>query len=143
MDASGHPLLTLRRKRLSLGEQWQAFEGELASAAGCSTRLPKFTVKKQGALRGSRVIAHVFSRSSKFPLYQIQGSYSKRCCAVYDGERRKMAEIKRKEASAGGVAFGSDVFRLTVLPEMDTVDAMALVLLLDQMFSSRWSSSSA
>ncbi|KAF3792900.1 LURP-one-related 8 protein [Nymphaea thermarum] len=143
MDASGHPLLTLRRKRLSLGEQWQVFEGELASAGGSPTRLPKFTVRKQGGLLGSRVIAHVFSRASKSALYEIQGSYSKRCCAVYDDKRRKMAEIKRKEAAAGGVAFGSDVFRLIVLPEMDMADAMALVLLLDQMFSSRWSSYNA
>ena len=44
-----------------------------------------------------------------------------------------MAEIKRKEA-VGGVAFGGDVFRLLVHPEIHSTIAMALVVLLDQMF---------
>ena len=66
-------------------------------------------------------------------MYEIEGSYSQRCCAVYDERRRCVAEIKRKEAVAG-VALGVDVFRLIVQPEMDTPVAMALVILLDQMF---------
>jgi hypothetical protein len=46
-----------------------------------------------------------------------------------------VAEIKQKE-SVGGVAFGVDVFRLIVGPEMGTSMAMAMVILLDQMFGS-------
>lgn len=55
---------------------------------------------------------------------------------MYDGDRRQVAEIKRKEPGVGGVAFGVDVFRLVVQPEMDAAVAMALVILLDQMFGS-------
>lgn len=68
-------------------------------------------------------------------MYEIQGSYAQRSCAVHDGKRRIVAEIKKKEA-VGGVAFGVDVFRLIVYPEIDTAVAMALVILLDQMFGS-------
>lgn len=58
---------------------------------------------------------------------------------MYDDKRRRVAEIKRKEAVAG-VAFGGDVFRLVVQPEIDSSVAMALVVLLDQMFGGSSSS---
>lgn len=67
--------------------------------------------------------------------YEIEGCYGKRCCAVYDEKRRIVAEIKRKEAT-GGMSFGMDVFRLVVQPQIDTTVAMALLVLLDQMFGS-------
>ncbi|XP_057971153.1 protein LURP-one-related 8 [Malania oleifera] len=136
MDAAGKPLLTIRRKRLSLGDSWLVFEGETAVN-------PRFLVRKHVNLWNSRTLAHVSSGNggawstspSKNALYEIEGSYSQRCCAVYDGKRRRVAEIKQKEA-VGGVGFGVDVFRLIVQPEMDTALAMALVILLDQMFGS-------
>ena len=67
--------------------------------------------------------------------YEIEGSYTQRCCSVYDNKRRRVAEIKRKE-SVGGVSFGMDVFRLIVHSEIESAVAMALVIVLDQMFGS-------
>ncbi|KAL6312682.1 hypothetical protein AAG906_039753 [Vitis piasezkii] len=139
MDASGKPLLTIRRKRLSLGDNWMVYDGETAEN-------PRFQVRKHANLLNSKSLARVSggggaggsSSSSSSPrnaMYEIEGSYSQRCCAVYDETRRCVAEIKRKEAVAG-VALGVDVFRLVVQPEMDTPVAMALVILLDQMFGS-------
>ena len=66
-------------------------------------------------------------------MYDIEGSYSQRCCAVYDESRRIQAEIRRKE-DVKGVAFGGDVFRLVVQPGFDVAVAMAIVILLEQMF---------
>lgn len=137
MDASGKPLLTIRRKRLSLGDNWLVFPGETAVN-------PLFSVKKHVSLLNTRCLAHVSSgsgggspRSGKNSsiLYEIEGSYSQRSCAVYDQKRRRVAEIRRKEAPAGGV-LGGDVFRLLVEPQFDTAVAMALVIVLDQMFGS-------
>ncbi|XP_058210838.1 protein LURP-one-related 8-like [Rhododendron vialii] len=142
MDASGKSLLTIRRKRLSLSDNWLIYNGE-------TTVNPILSVRKQVNRLSSKSLAHVTSgcasssgngsspvSSPKSPLYDIQGSYPQRCCAVYDGDRRRVAEIKRKEPGVGGVAFGVDVFRLVVQPEMDAAVAMALVILLDQMFGS-------
>ncbi|KAJ9693533.1 hypothetical protein PVL29_009469 [Vitis rotundifolia] len=135
MDASGKPLLTIRRKRLSLGENWLVYDGETAEN-------PRFQARKHANLLNSKSLARVSggggggaSSSTRNAMYEIEGSYSQRCCAVYDETRRCVAEIKRKEAVAG-VALGVDVFRLVVQPEMDTPVAMALVILLDQMFGS-------
>ncbi|XP_077217410.1 protein LURP-one-related 8-like [Tasmannia lanceolata] len=135
MDAVGKPLLTIRKKKLSLGEQWLVFEGETAVN-------PLFSVKKHVNFLNSKSLAHVIpcnsgagANSNKQAMYNIEGSYSQRCCVIYDQKWRQVAEIKRKEA-VGGARFGSDIFRLVVQPEFDTPVAMSLVILLDQMFSS-------
>lgn len=132
MDACGTCLLTIRRKRLSLADRWTVFDGEAASN-------PRFSVRKNVNLLNTKCAAHVSSgggRSKSELLYEIQGSYSQRCCAVYDGKRRPVAEIKRKEASVKGVEFGNDVFRLVVKPGISAAAAMAIVIILDQMYGS-------
>uniref|UniRef100_A0A5B7AW73 Protein LURP-one-related 8 n=1 Tax=Davidia involucrata TaxID=16924 RepID=A0A5B7AW73_DAVIN len=145
MDASGKSLLTIRRKRLSLADNWLVFDGETAVN-------PLFSVRKHVNLLNTKSLAHVSSAGcsgngsgSSWPrnknninailMYEIEGSYTQRCCAVYDDKRRRVAEIKPKEA-VRGVAFGMDVFRLIIQPEIDSAVAMALVILLDQMFGS-------
>ena len=131
MDATGKPLFTFRRKRLSIGDNWLVYDGE-------TTVNPRFTAKKQVNLLNSKCLAQVISTSPTNKnklMYEIEGSYAQRSCAVYDDRRRLVAEIKRKDA-VGGASFGNDVFRLVVHPEIDTSVAMALVILLDQMFAS-------
>ncbi|KAG6487439.1 protein LURP-one-related 8-like [Zingiber officinale] len=135
MDADGKPLLTIRRKKLSLGDHWLIYDGEAATN-------PQFAVKKHVNLIGSRSLVHVTAccpGAAKSCLsYEVEGSYSRRCCTVYDHRRRQLAQIMRKEASPG-VALGADVFRLIVEPGLDAAFAMAVVILLDQMFESRGS----
>ncbi|KAF5207651.1 Lurp-one-related [Thalictrum thalictroides] len=135
MDATGKPLLTIRRKKLTLADNWVVYNGE-------TDVNPLYTVKKHVNLLNSRWLAYVQTGcnngSNKNVVYQIDGSYAQRCCTVYDEKKRVVAEIKRKE-SVAGVSFGGDVFRLVVQPDMDPAVAMALVILLEQMFGSRWS----
>ncbi|CAN6724385.1 unnamed protein product [Malus baccata var. baccata] len=139
MDASGKPLLTIRRKRLSLVDNWVVYDGETEVN-------PRFCATKHVNILKNKCLAHMTSANSckgsgssknydnkKAVFYQMEGSYATRCCAVYDSKRRRLAEIKMKEA-VGGVALGVDVFRLIVQPDMDTAVAMSLVILLDQMY---------
>ncbi|KAJ6798802.1 protein LURP-one-related 8-like [Iris pallida] len=170
MDAAGKPLLTIRRKKLSLGEHWLIYEGE-------ETSNPLFSAKKHINLLQPKSLAHVapctgggsacaspssspvatpFSPSSssggsprgggtasspKAPstAYEVEGSYSQRCCVLYDGQRQRLAEIRRKEPPKGGIAFGLDVFQLVVQPGFDRATAMAVVILLEQMCGSKGS----
>lgn len=133
MDGAGRPLLTIRHKRLSFGENWLVYEGEASGK-------PLFTAKKHVNILNKRCLTQLLrcedGHKKKEVAYEVEGSYSQRCCAVFDNKRRKVAEIKKKEAVAGGVAFGADIFRLIVRPDMDTTLAMAFVILLDQMFGS-------
>ncbi|KAM6556121.1 hypothetical protein CsatB_003140 [Cannabis sativa] len=140
MDAAGKSILTIRRKRLSLGDNWMVYDGD--------TKVnPRFSVKKHVKILNTRCLARVMSSgrggsespspkssSPSSTLYEIDGSYAQRCCVVYDHKRQRVAEIRRKEAGIGGVSLGGDVFRLVVEPHFDTSVAMALVILLDQMF---------
>ncbi|CAI9768445.1 unnamed protein product [Fraxinus pennsylvanica] len=126
MDASGNSLLTIRRKKLS----WLVFDGETATN-------PRFSVKKNINLLNTKCLVHVSSPAGKpEAVHVIEGSYVQRCCAMYDKNRRQVAEIKPKEAAVKGVAFGTDVFRLIVEPEFDMAISMAIVIILDQMFGS-------
>ncbi|CAH2074693.1 unnamed protein product [Thlaspi arvense] len=121
MDASGKPLLTIRRKMLSLGDCWVVCEGETALK-------PQLTVRKRLNRLKSKTLAYATSTCSKKKTYHIQGSYSQRCCVVYDANQRKVCELIRKEG------VGDDVFRLVVHSSFQSPIAMALVILLDQMF---------
>ncbi|KAF7806407.1 protein LURP-one-related 5-like [Senna tora] len=71
--------------------------------------------------------------------YQIEGSYSQRCCKIYNSPsdhsaRQCVAEIKRKVDPATNVMLGKDVFWLSLQPGFDGAFAMGLILILDQMF---------
>ncbi|XP_071690850.1 protein LURP-one-related 8-like [Rutidosis leptorrhynchoides] len=138
MSSSGRPLFTIRRKMLSLSESWMVYDGE-------TTINPRFSVKKHHKLHHTKSVAYVnsinslkynTSRNKKDAIiYEIGGSYAQRCCVVYDDMHRCVADIRRKEAKKG-VALGDDVFQLVVQPLEDPSVAMALVIVLDQMFGS-------
>lgn len=131
-----------------LDSTWYVYEGEVGNQ---STRnnlskpsegtTPICCVRKHvNILHGNTNIqAYVYrgvSHSNKRCVaFTIEGSYAQRTCKVLDECRRVVAEIKRKEANAKNVTFGIEIFQLIVQPGFDPAFAMALVLLLDQMFS--------
>ena len=132
MDAAGRAVLTVRRRKvIGLGaDQWLVYPGE-------EMRLPPLYAVKRAAqyMRGGgKSMAHVAPCSGAAGGkqagggYEVEGSYLRRCCTVYDERRREVAEVRPKEA------VGSDVFRLVVQPGTEVSLAMAVVLALDQMF---------
>ncbi|KAJ0262297.1 Protein LURP-one-related 8 [Hirschfeldia incana] len=130
MDASGLPLLSIRRKKLSLGDCWAVYDGE-------TQRDPIFTAKKNvSILTNKRNLAWVCAK--KTVLYEVEGSYGQKSCKIVDVRRnnKKTAEIKKKDAMVGGGSFGKDVFKLIVESDMEPRVAMALTIILDQMFRS-------
>lgn len=141
MDGSGNPVFTIcRRKKLRLiDDKWLVYNGEVGKYGDTSSRKPIFCVKKNvNILKTKRsAIAYVYkdgnSCAKRFG-YMIEGSYKHRSCKILDETRQVLAEIKRKQASTGGVSFGLEVFVLVVHAAFDPGFAMAIVLLLDQMF---------
>ncbi|TKY69027.1 LURP-one-related 8 [Spatholobus suberectus] len=99
-----------------------------------------FTVRKHVNKCLAQLLSSSIGSGKKEVAYEMEGSYAQRCYTFYNNNRIKVAEIKMKEAVAGGVAFGADIFRLIVQPHMDTALAMACVILLDHMFGSASSS---
>ncbi|KAK6935449.1 LURP-one-related [Dillenia turbinata] len=137
MNASGKPILTMirRRKKLRLLDDWLVYEGEVTASS--SSKEAIFCVRKHISISNSNVIAQVFETQSdkKNAAYVIEGSFLHRSCQMLDKSRRVVAKIKRKEPTNCGISFGFDVFVLVVKPGFDPGFAMAMVLLLDQMFS--------
>lgn len=114
-----------------MGDTWLVFEGEDSGKARVL-----FTARKHVNMLNTKCLAQLL-RKNKEIAYEIEGSYAQRCCTFYDKNRRKVAEIKKKEAVPGtGVAFGADIFRLIVQPDMDPTLAMSFLILLDHMFRS-------
>ena len=101
------------------------------------SKSPIYCVKKHVNVlqSSSNVQAYVYrTASDKRHVFSIEGSYAHRMCKVLDESKRVLAEIKRKESNCKNVSFGMEIFQLIVRPGFDQSLAMALVLLLDQMF---------
>ncbi|GMH09364.1 hypothetical protein Nepgr_011205 [Nepenthes gracilis] len=148
MDAHGKPVLSIRHhKKLNLLGDWLVYEGEdhvddnekrSSSSTKKKQQQPICCVKKHVNILHAvpSVLADVFlGREDKRPAYVIEGSYLKRSCKVIDKWRNIAAEIRQKETTNGSASFGSEVFQLIVRPGFDAALSMAMVLLLDQMFS--------
>ncbi|CAA7398277.1 unnamed protein product [Spirodela intermedia] len=125
MNGAGKALLTARRKKLCWRETWLVYEGEGAKQ--------ELSVRKRVHVLPSKALARVTWGGG---VYDVEGSYARRTCHVYDEERRRVAEIRRKKGPHG-VGLGADVFSLVVQPCFDATVAMAIVLLLEQMLGSR------
>lgn len=136
MDAQGKPLLTLRRKLPSLHNRWEGFLGDKFEG-----QKPLFTVRRSSILPTSSSPVEVFMMTSTtyFSLitstvcadYQVEGSFSQRCCTIYSAASRKIAaEVKRK-CGAQGTMLGKDVFSLCVEPGFDRAFMMGLIVILD------------
>ncbi|CAL4897148.1 unnamed protein product [Urochloa decumbens] len=127
MDVAGKPLLTLRRKRLSLAEQWVIYDGD-ATAEPTKSK-PLLSVRRNVSLRSStKTLAHVTPLVPGASAFVVEGSYGRRACAVRDARGDAVAEVCRKES------VGDDVFRLVADPRLGAPLAMGLVIALDEMF---------
>ncbi|GMJ04435.1 hypothetical protein like AT5G41590 [Hibiscus trionum] len=140
MDGKGTSILTMKRcKNLGLIDKWVIYGGEVGDyCTSVVSEKPVFYVKKCINIlhTNPNVLAYVYRRSSdERYAYTIEGSYSHRSCKVVDERKRVVAEMKRKDAMIGGISFGLDIFMLIIEAGFDPGFAMALVLLLDQMFS--------
>ncbi|CAM0874435.1 unnamed protein product [Alopecurus aequalis] len=149
MDAAGVPLITVRRRRLSLAEHWVVYDGD--GGEGDDTPRPLLSVRRchAGLLRHAhtsssskeRAIAHVTPLSPALRgAYVVQGSYARRSIAVRDADGQAVAEVRRKESPVS-----DEVFRLLV-PDprrMGTPLAMGIVIALDEMFGGAGPSAAA
>jgi uncharacterized protein YxjI len=127
MDPAGRPAFTVARRSRLLGllsgQQRLIYAGE-------DTRRPAVyaVVRRRG-----KATARVTPCAAAGAAYEVEGSYARRRCVVYDAERRVVvAEVRPKEA-----VVGTDVFRLVVRPGFDVSLAMAVVVALDQLFGGR------
>lgn len=138
MDAAGTALLTMRRKRLSLHNEWQGFLGEFQDA-----QKPLFVVKRASSLliptnKLAEVYVGVSTKSNQKPHsdYHIEGCYAKRSFTILNSCGDLVAEVKPKQVRSADIKLGGDVFNLVVWPGYDHAFIMGLIVVLDQMMPS-------
>jgi hypothetical protein len=96
--------------------------------AGEETRQPVYAIRRNG---WGKTMANITAcAKGNSPSYEVEGSYARRCCMLYDGERRAVAEVRPSPKEV----VGTDVFRLVVHPDVVSL-AMAVVVALEQMFA--------
>lgn len=135
MDATGVPLLTVRRRRLSLAEHWVIYDGD---GGEVDAPKPLLSVRRCHAHASSsskqKALAHVTPLTPALrESYVVEGSYARRCVAVRNARVEAVVEVRRKESPVG-----DEVFRL-VVPDprrLGTPLAMGIVMALDEMFGS-------
>jgi len=133
MDAAGRALLTMRRKRLSLQNEWQGFPGEFRDAQN-----PLFVVRRASLRISSKNTAEVYVRSSaksKKPSYRVEGCYAERSFTLLNSFNEVVAEVKPKQVRSD-IRLGGDVFNLTVRPGYNQAFVMGLIIVLDEIMPS-------
>ncbi|XP_047973724.1 protein LURP-one-related 17-like [Salvia hispanica] len=140
MDGSGNPIFTIcRRKKLGLLDYWLVYEGDVCKHSNNESMKPMFYARKNMSLRQTKVddvLAYIYcGMSEKRCMYVVEGSFRHRSCKILGESGRAVAEIKKKEAMSKGASFGLEVFDLVTKPGFHCRFAMAIVLLLDQMYS--------
>ncbi|XP_009365431.1 protein LURP-one-related 12 [Pyrus x bretschneideri] len=125
MDPQGRCLLTVRRKRPSLHQRWEGFVGERTDG-----QKPIFSVRRSSIIGRSNVTVEVFGDPGEE--YHIEGSFAQRCCTIFNAEKERVAEIRRKVDASTHVVLGKDVFSLCLKRGFDGAFAMGVVLVLDQ-----------
>ncbi|CAA7410473.1 unnamed protein product [Spirodela intermedia] len=136
----GDCILTVRRKPL----QWEGLLGEKVDGEGAQSSGTPLGSSWRSTESEERDTAR-----------RVEGSFSQRCCTVYDAHSEKgstlgeaeegsaavVAEIRRKVVSSASSAadvmsdsmvLGRDVFCLRLAPGFDAAFSMGLVLVLDQ-----------
>lgn len=124
-DQAGNPLLTLRKKLLSLHQRWEAYRGEESKQENLlfTARTPKVF-----QLRTSLNVS--LSGSAAQTDFKVKGSFFQRSCTIYQGATI-IAQMRRKY-TVSQFLLGRDTFLITVYPGIDHAFTVALVLILHE-----------
>ncbi|CAL5206294.1 unnamed protein product [Lathyrus oleraceus] len=123
-DASGNPILHLRRSLTATNDSWKAFRGE--------SEEPKDLIftRKLSSLIQLRTKLHVFlaSNSTQACDFTVKANLSQSSWKVYIGNSDNLvAQIKKKS----GTMFSREKFMVTVSPNMDYAFIVALIVTFD------------
>ncbi|KAL1545430.1 hypothetical protein AAHA92_22158 [Salvia divinorum] len=135
-DAAGVPIVTLRKKTLSILTTWQVFRGE-----GKDQKDLIFSARKssffQLKTKLSVFVADQNSECEDVCDYTVQADWFQRFCQVYVGDSSyvKLAQVE-KNSSVGSLITGGDRYKVKVYPNVDCAFIVSLIVILDEIVSS-------
>ncbi|KAH9314017.1 hypothetical protein KI387_022644 [Taxus chinensis] len=126
-NASGKPLLTLKRKVLSINYEWDVYLGEKTDPAKLLFRArTSFPLQLKTPVN----VYMAYNTDEEQWDFKVKGDYVERASVFYYGART-IAQLSRKR-SATNELLGRDTFLIKIEPGVDYVFVMALVVILDE-----------
>lgn len=126
-NASGEPLVTLRRKLVSINHKWEAFRGEKTDPARMLFSARTSSVLQ---LKTSVNVYMPYNTEEEQWNFKVKGDYLERSSVFYYGART-IAELSRKR-SENKELLEKDIFLVKVHPGVDYLFIISLVVVLDE-----------
>ncbi|XP_027352221.1 protein LURP-one-related 10-like [Abrus precatorius] len=129
IDAAGNPIVTLRRKIMTVHDRWQAFRGESTD--------PKdliFTLKRSSLIQFKTKLDVFLAHNTTESVcdFKVKGSWFEQSCTVYAGESNTVVAQMHKKHTVQSILIGKDHFMVTVYPNVDYAFIVALIVILDE-----------
>jgi len=135
MDAAGNILLTMRRKRLSFNQRWDAFTGDGHGCGKAAFSVTKSAFRLCSSKPSARVVLNpIKGHNTKLCDYQMKGSLYKPSSSftVLGRSGEIVAQATRKQATSE-VMLGDDVLNLVVEHGIDETLVMGLLIIQSDM----------
>ncbi|KAI4364350.1 hypothetical protein MLD38_020456 [Melastoma candidum] len=134
LDAAGNPILNLKPKRSCLSSRWNAYRGESSDEKDLL-----FTVKLKSVFKSSKLDVFLVNNVGKDrPDFRVEMNWWRTSCVIYAGDSNSVvAQMREKHG------FFKFKYMVTVHPNVDAAFITAIIVILDEIYSSSSSSSSS
>ncbi|KAL2548911.1 Protein LURP-one-related 15 [Forsythia ovata] len=140
LDASGNPVITLRPKKLTNHSRWQVFRGESTDEKDLI-----FSVKRSSMFQiHSKLDVFLASNTSEeYCDFKVKGTHSDSSCDIFAGNSSTPIAQMDNKMTAGSIFLGKDKFMVIVSPNVDYAMVVSLIIILEEMATSRQQNSSS
>ncbi|KAK1284346.1 Protein LURP-one-related 15 [Acorus calamus] len=130
VDGAGNPIVTMRRKIMTVHDRWEAYRGESTNSSDLL-----FTAKKSSFIQLLKTQLDVFlasNTSENVCDFKVKGSFFERSCTICVGESNTIIAQMKRKYTVSNVLLGRDTFGVTVYPNFDYAFVVTLVVILDE-----------
>ncbi|AES79762.2 putative tubby-like domain-containing protein [Medicago truncatula] len=129
VDAARNPIITLRRKILTMHDRWEAYRGQSTNAKNMI-----FTVKRSSLIQFKTKLDVFLAGNTKEDVcdFKVKGSWSERSCIVYAGESNNIVAQMHKKNTVTNILIDKDHFMVKVCPNVDYAFIVALIVILGE-----------
>uniref|UniRef100_A0A7N0UDI2 Uncharacterized protein n=1 Tax=Kalanchoe fedtschenkoi TaxID=63787 RepID=A0A7N0UDI2_KALFE len=129
LDVNENPVMTLRKKLMTMHSRWQVFRGDSTEDKDLL-----FTVKETSMvqLKAKLDVFLAHNKDEKVCDYKVRGSFFERSCMVYAGETSNIVAQMHKKMTAESILLDKTRFNVTVYPNIDYAFITAIMVILDE-----------
>ncbi|KAM7265402.1 hypothetical protein ACFE04_003085 [Oxalis oulophora] len=128
VDASGHPIVSLKQKILTAHSRWEVYRGDSNDPKDllCSVR--------KSSMLQLKTVLDVFLVGNKEEHacdFRVKGSWLERACTIFQGNSDSVVIAQmQKQHKLQSAMLDKDYFQVTIYPNVDYAFVVALVTIL-------------